>query len=231
MPESPFEIYRKGQQARVPLLAGSNSEEMSAAAVLGPEPATPEGYHRAVEKLYGDQAEVVLKAYPVGSDRESVLDAAQQLASDRFIAHSTWKWVQLVTEHGEQPTFYYRYTRKRPPLTAQAAARLEPRARELGFPITPARGAVHAAEIEYALGNLDLHPIYQWQTDDYTVSRAMQAYFVNFIKTGDPNGQLPRWPAYESGWRMLIDVQPRAELDTEAERRRALDGLLLIDRR
>jgi para-nitrobenzyl esterase len=230
LPESPFEIYRKAEQARVPLLAGSNSEEMSAAAVLGPQPATPEGYRRAVEKLYGDQAEVVLKAYPAGSDRDSVLDAAQQLAGDRFIAQSTWKWMQLVTEHGGRPTFYYRYTRTRPPLTPQAAARLEPRARELGFPITPARGAVHASEIEYALGNLDLHPIYQWQADDYAVSRAMQAYFVNFIKTGDPNGRLPRWPAYDSGQRMIIDVQPHAEPDTEAKRRRALDALL-IDRR
>jgi para-nitrobenzyl esterase len=153
------------------------------------------------------------------------------LAGDRFIAHSTWKWVQLVTERGGRPTFYYRYVRKRPPLTPPAAARLEPLAGELGFPITPARGAVHAAEIEYALGNLDLHPIYQWQAEDYEVSRAMQAYFVNFIKSGDPNGgSLPRWPGYASGQRMIIDVRPRAEPDTEAERRSTMDPLLL-DRR
>jgi para-nitrobenzyl esterase len=153
------------------------------------------------------------------------------LAGDRFIAHSTWKWVQVVTERSGKPTYYYRYARKRPALTPQAAARLEPLARELGFPITPARGAVHAAEIEYALGNLDLHPIYQWQAEDYAVSRAMQAYFVSFIKNGDPNGgSLPRWPAYASGQRMIIDVQSRAEPDTEAERRRTMDAVS-IDRR
>jgi para-nitrobenzyl esterase len=181
-------------------------------------------------KLYGNQADTVLEAYPVTSDPESVLDAAQQLAGDRFIAHSTWKWVQLVTARG-QPTFYYRYERKRPALTPQAAARLEPIARELGFPVMSPRGAVHAAEIEYALGNLELHSIYQWQAEDYAVSRAMQAYFVNFIKSGDPNAPLlPRWPAYESGQRMIIDVQPRAEQDTEATRRVAIDPVL-IDRR
>jgi para-nitrobenzyl esterase len=227
LPADPLEIYRKGEQARVPLLAGSNSEEMSYVAVLGSDPATPEGFRRAVARLYGDQAEAILKAYPVTSDSESVLDAAQRLAGDRFIAHSTWKWAQLVTDGG-RPTFYYRYTRKRPPFTPQAAARLEPALSDLGFSVVPPRGAVHAAEIEYALGNLDEHPIYQWQAEDYEVSAVMQAYWVNFVKKGDPNGTpLPNWPAYGTGQRMIIDVQPRAEQDVEAERRRAVDEVLL----
>ena len=89
-PADPREIYRKGEHARVPLLAGSNSQEMTHLAVLGPEPATPEGYRRAVTKLYGKQADAIMRAYPVTSDEESILDAAQQLAGDRFISHSTW---------------------------------------------------------------------------------------------------------------------------------------------
>lgn len=230
LPTDPREIYRKGEHARAPLLAGSNSQEMTHLAVLGPEPATREGYRRAVTKLYGKRAEAIMRAYPVTLDEESVLDAAQQLAGDRFIAHSTWKWMQLVTDGGERPTFYYLYSRKRPPFTPQAAARIEPALRQLGFPILPPRGAVHAAEIEYALGNLDQHAIYQWSAEDYEVSRVMQAYWVNFVKQGDPNGpQLPRWPHYASGQRMIIDVQPGAELDREAERRRAVDGVLLAE--
>jgi carboxylesterase type B len=59
----------------------------------------------------------------------------------------------------------------------------------------------------------------------------MQAYFVAFIKSGDPNGgAFPRWPAYSSGERMIIGVPPRAEQDKEADRRRAVDSIL-IDRR
>ena len=42
----------------------------------------------------------------------------------------------------------------------------------------------------------------------------MQAYFVNFIKTGNPNGQgFPPWPAYKPDTnyqRMLIDVTSQA---------------------
>ena len=62
------------------------------------------------------------------------------------------------------------------------------------------RGAVHSAEIEYALGNLEGNKTYGWTADDQKVSRVMEQYFVNFIKTGNPNGTgLPKWPAENSG--------------------------------
>ena len=38
------------------------------------------------------------------------------------------------------------------------------------------------------MGNLDLDKRYTWEPADYAVSKVMQAYFVNFIKTGNPNG-------------------------------------------
>ena len=50
----------------------------------------------------------------------------------------------------------------------------------------PATGAVHSAEIEYAMGNLQHNKVYAWTQDDYTVSKYMQEYFANFVKTGDP---------------------------------------------
>ena len=92
-------------------------------------------------------------------------------------------------------------------------------------PPPPARGAVHSAEIEYALGNLPLNRVFAWTPDDYTVSAAMQSYFANFIKTGDPNGPgLPTWPVGTVGaggdvQRLRIDVEPRAEAEPRARYR------------
>ena len=96
-------------------------------------------------------------------------------------------------------------------------------------PAQPRRGAVHSAEIQYAMGNLNLDPRYKWDSDDRKVSATMQAYFVNFIKTGNPNGPgLPNWPAYDAKsdyMRMRIDVVSAAEPETDRARYQALDAI------
>lgn len=93
----------------------------------------------------------------------------------------------------------------------------------------PARGAVHSAEIEYALGNLATNKVYAWTADDYQVSRTMEEYFANFIKTGNPNGSmLPQWPAANSDRSvpvMSIDVVTRAEPEKHRQRYEFLDTL------
>jgi carboxylesterase type B len=61
-------------------------------------------------------------------------------------------------------------------------------------------------------------------------SKTMQAYFVNFIKTGNPNGQgLPDWPAYRPDTnyqRMRIDVKSQAEPEAHRDRYVALDSVI-----
>jgi para-nitrobenzyl esterase len=231
-PKPPAAIYAAGEQAHVPLLAGSNSEEMTASAVLGSEPPTLQGYRNALERLYGTNATEVFKSYPAVGDGDTVLDAAQALASDRFIAFSTWKWVEAATATGGHPTYYYYYTHKRPPLRPELGPATEGLAGGVvrGGADAPARlpvrGAVHSAEIEYALGNLDVKPMYAWTPQDYEVSRLMQTYFVHFVQSGNPNAAgLPQWPPFSSGERMNLDVVPRAEPDRETARGRLLEGI------
>ena len=199
-PKPPLEIYANGQQALVPLLLGWNSEEMNYQALLGKEEPTPQHYQNVVQSLYGDQADEILKLYP-GTTRAEVIQSATDLAGDRFIGYSTWKWYDLHSQTSDQPVYRYYYRHPRPamrPEMGEAVAGLAggvvtgPEARENQAP--PARGAVHSAEIEYAMGNLPTNQVYDWQPEDYRVSSIMQGYFVNFIKTGDPNGLgLPTW--------------------------------------
>ena len=63
------------------------------------------------------------------------------------------------------------------------------------------------------MGNLSLDKRYAWEPADSKVSETMQGYFVNFIKTGNPNGSgLPNWPAYDAKTnyqRMRIDEVSR----------------------
>jgi para-nitrobenzyl esterase len=227
-PKPPVEIYAAGEQARVPLLVGSNSEEMTYLAVLGREKPTVENYRKALQRLYGDKVDEVFRLYSASNETE-VMDAAQDLAGDRFISHSTWKWVDLATKTGGKPTYYYLYARPRPPMRPEMgnavpglAGGVERGRQAAERP--PSRGAVHSAEIEYAMGNLDSNKVYAWTPDDYRVSRIMQEYFANFIKTGNPNGkELPNWPTFGAGQRLIIDVNTRAEADKVRARYAFLD--------
>jgi para-nitrobenzyl esterase len=87
-------------------------------------------------------------------------------------------------------------------------------------PPPPAKGAVHSAEIEYAMGNLATNKVYAWTEEDYRVSHTMQEYFANFIKKRDPNGQgLPEWPAINTaGTVMYIGANTRKEPEKHKER-------------
>ena len=200
LPAQPRAIFAAGQQAQVPLLVGWNSQESGYQGVMGETPPTLENYRAALLKLYGDRADAALRAYPAATDAE-VAAAAIDLASDRFIAYGTWKLADIQAETGGRPVFEYLFARPRPAQRADPAAPLAP-------------GAVHSAEIEYALGNLGTNRVYKWTSDDYQLSKTMESYFANFIRTGDPNGaDLPGWPALNRGTggrRMLLDVMTHA---------------------
>lgn len=234
-PKSPTAIFAAGEQARVPLLAGWNSEEMTYMMLLGREKPTVENYTKAVQKIYGDRAGEVLQVYKANSDAD-VVPAATDLAGDRFIAYSTWKWLDLHSKTSGKPVYRYLFSRPRPPMVAamgNASAGLaggvvkdsDPNAVKMPL----ARGAVHAAEIEYAMGNLPHNKVYAWTPEDYKVSETMQSYFANFIKTGNPNGkELPEWPANTSQSAvhvMHLDVDSRYKPEQHRARYELMDQL------
>jgi para-nitrobenzyl esterase len=209
---------------------------MNARAVLGPGEPTPETYVKAVRNLYGERADGVLKRYPA-TTADEMMQSATDLAGDRFIAFGTWRWLDLHAQTGAKPTYRYYYLRPRPPMRPEmgdAVAGLAggvvrgPEARANAMP--PARGAVHSAEIEYAMGNLATNKVYAWTPEDFQVSKLMQEYFAQFIKTGNPNGPgLPTWPSVKSGGPaqvMRIDVESRAELERHRDRYLFLQSLV-----
>ncbi|MRX10623.1 carboxylesterase family protein [Pseudoduganella sp. FT25W] len=173
IPRAPVDVYAAGEQAKVPLLAGWNAYEGHYRQILGESEPTTENFAAALQKLYGEHAAAAQQAYS-----GDVKQAATELASDRFIAYGTWKWIDSHARTSGKPTYRYYYTRPRP----------------------GQEGAGHSVEIEYALGNLPGNKVYAWTADDYALSAQMQAYFANFIKTGNPNGAgLPEWPQASAG--------------------------------
>ena len=142
------------------------------------------------------------------------------LPAPRFIAYGTWKWTELQMKTGGKPVYRYLYARPRPGISGIPAARPAPAGRRQAAgaaALHGPRGAVHSAEIQYAMGNLRSG---QADTPGSRPTgkspKSMQAYFVNFIKTGNPNGAgLPEWPRIRAPTTttsaMRIDVESHAE--------------------
>lgn len=211
-PESPQAIFAAGRQMHVPLLAGWNSAESNAGSFLGKVPYTIDNFKAAVQKLYGDRASEILKVYAPATDAD-VEQAATDLASDRFIAFATWKMTDMHSKTSDKPVYRYFYQHPRPAFAD-------------GRP-NNAPGAVHSAEIEYALGNLGYNKAYAWSADDHKISETMQQYFANFVKTGNPNGAgLPVWYDIRNNPTrvMVIDVNSQSRPEAHKDRHIAMDG-------
>ncbi len=212
-PETPLAIFNAGKQMHIPLLAGWNSAEVDYHSLLSKETPAVEAYEKALQKLYGDRAGEVKKLYAAATDAD-VAQVATDLASDRFIAFATWKFIDLHSKTGGNPVYSYLFSRKRPAMVNGG-----------GNPTS--LGATHASEIEYALGNLSYNKVYAWTSDDYKVSETMETYFANFIKTGNPNGEgLATWYGYQDSKPaiMIIDVNSQSQPAKNVERYKLLDS-------
>ncbi|MBG49682.1 MAG: carboxylesterase [Pseudozobellia sp.] len=197
LPKSLPEIFNAKEQAQVPLLLGWNSAEIPGMAFTQ-GPYTKEQFTTKVKEVYPKKYNEVLKLYPHNTEKE-VAQSATDLASDRFIVYSTWKWFDLHRKNSDQPVYRYLYSKLRPPLKDQNLASglaggtvsKDSNAPKAPEPI----GAPHACEIEYCMGNLHLVDDYAWTADDFKTSETMQNFFANFIINGNPNGEnLPEWP-------------------------------------
>jgi len=231
LPELPVKLFAEGKQAQVPLLVGWNSAEIPYQALLRADAPTPENYLKTVTALYGDKAKEVLQLYP-GATTEEVISSATDLASDRFIVYSTWKWADLHHTTGKNPVYRYLFSKSKPPMSAQMKNATPGLAggftkgtedkKEQAAPVSA--GAPHAFEIEYAMGNLVSNKAYDWTADDYKVSNTMLSYFANFVKTGNPNGSnLPHWEAIKNIEAVnYINIGTNTHREEEKHRKRYL---------
>jgi para-nitrobenzyl esterase len=166
--------YADGRQTDVDVLVGSNENE-GGFPFFGVPKGPAADFVAQIKDRFSDRADAFLKIYPAGNDTES---NASQLASFRDeVAWNMRSWAASQSRHGKRKAYVYYFTRV-PPANGNQ----------------PSRGAIHTAEIPYALGNAARN----WTDADRALSETMTAYWVNFAASGNPNGSgLPVWPEFK----------------------------------
>jgi para-nitrobenzyl esterase len=181
LPKQLVDVFSRGEQARVPLLAGFNSGEIRSLRFLAPPPpSTAADYERIIRERYLDLADEFLRLYPSSTLQESVL------ATTRDALYG-WTSEQLAIKQAALgiPSFLYLF--------------------DHGYPSADTAGlhAFHASELPFVFGTANKTPPH-WPKVENTpgeaaLTDAMMSYWASFAKTGQPraaNG--PDWPAYGS---------------------------------
>ena len=224
MTESADDVFEKNGQAQVPLLAGWNSLEAHPMQALQGQAPTLENYKNAMKAQFGDMTDEIFDAYGITSDEDVMSQKGFDLVSDLFTGFPTWKVCDYHAKSG-QPVYRYHYMHPRPQVSAKMGDKTaalaggvrdktaeEKKAEAQQPAIAP--GAVHSADIEYAMGTLKTNEYYDWQEEDYAISKLFLTYYANFCKTGNPNGEgLPQWTAIT---KENLDAAPVMKIDVES---------------
>jgi len=193
LPHQLIDVFDKGEQAPVPLLAGFNSGEIRSLTVLAPHaPATATEYETPIRDRYLDLSNEFLRLYPSSNMQESIWATTR----DALYGWTAQRLVKKQTALG-QPSFLYFFDHGYP---AEDSANLH------GF---------HASELPYVFGTFNGTPPH-WPKvpntpQEKTFSDAMIGYWSSFARTGHPQAaNEPDWPAFgPTGSYMAFEQAPQ----------------------
>jgi len=174
-PQVPADIFDANKENQVPLLTGWNEDDAFIGTVKNAA-----DYTTGMQKRFGDKAAEVLKLYPGTTDAEAETSQIRMSRDMTFGVHN-YIWANVQRAKNKAKVYLYRFTRRMPATDAFKKY-----------------GAFHTGEVGYAFNNLNFlnRP---FEPVDQQLADQVSSYWVNFAKTGNPNGEgLPLWPAYNA---------------------------------
>jgi para-nitrobenzyl esterase len=181
LPAAPEALLAAGKGADVAVLAGIDADE--ATGFSGPllTSMSQVAWRALLAKEFGAMAPRFARLYGAGMDTDADAGierarSARQLHRDLGLAE-LWRWSGMWLAHAHGPAYLYLFDH------------LEP------GPESNRWGVFHSSELPYVFGTLDAAPQRHFTPRDRALSRTVARYWVNFVKTGNPNGAgVPPWP-------------------------------------
>ena len=200
-----YRLYEQGEYSDVPVLIMVNSDE--GAAMI--DTTAAKFFDQQLTQLPPAWVDTVKACYPAITDEERLF-AFRDFIRDINFGWPAYAWATLQKQTGKSPV-YMAYLAQQSERTVYAHGNR--------------RGAAHADDCMYLGGAFDAEA--DKYPEEKRVSDLMQQYWVNFAKTGNPNGQnndaLPLWPEFEDqkptvmqfkdGGSSLITVPHRHNID------------------
>jgi para-nitrobenzyl esterase len=210
LPGDPFEPAAPAVSSGVPLLIGSNQDEMTLF-LYGKLGVMTDGMARmGLARLVGDAKDQVFDHYRRTRPDAPAKDVILMAGSDLFRAPSLLAAERKVAQTGA-PVYVYLFTWETPVLEGKLKA-------------------THALEIPFVFDNADLVPSLTGKDPErFKLAEQMSAAWVAFARTGNPNHPgLPTWPAYDTEQRptLLFNLTSRVENDPGREERLLWHGII-----
>ncbi len=201
-------LYRTRRFNDTSVLLGSTSLE----SLSVPASTSPSQFEARIRAQFGSFGGKVLAVYPHATVREST-QAMADLWRDMIMVWPDWTWARLQSEYGKGKVYLYYF--------------------DAHAPQYPPHGAPHGAEIGYVFDNLGalIHTgakmTFPAAATDPALAAIISGYWVNFAKTGNPNGPgRPYWPAFTASSQrvMYLDTHPHVGPVPNVRQLKALDA-------
>jgi para-nitrobenzyl esterase len=187
------DTFSRGEQAKVPVLAGFNEGEIRSLLFLMPKaPDSKAVYEADVRRRFGAKAAEYLAVYPGTDPRADVMASIR----DGLYGFAAQYLVQQQAAAG-QPAYLYFFQHNTP----------AERARDLA--------AFHASELPYVFGRDVATIAPNWPRPPATpeesqLSPAMLGYWTSFVRDGVPKAPgSPAWPRFNAKDRGYLDIDER----------------------